>query len=117
MLNSPVKLDSRRKYAVLGDFEEFAEKLAEVTPPPPPPIPDTVENTDASEFPLEVWEAATMSPDGGAAIIKAYREVRSIRSALLIPLCQLSLTHPSEKHPMHTLQGPIQGAAVYHPCI
>ena len=81
MQHSSFKLDNRRRYAVLGDFEEFAERLAEVTPPPPPPIPDTVDNTDESEFPIEIWEAAKMSPDGGAAIIKAYREVRFNRSA------------------------------------
>ena len=75
----PGFLEGRKKYSVLGDFDEFAEKLAEVTPPPPRPEPDTVDNSDPSEFPTDVWEAATISPDRGAAIIKAYREVRSVR--------------------------------------
>ncbi|GAX81792.1 hypothetical protein CEUSTIGMA_g9220.t1 [Chlamydomonas eustigma] len=66
-------------YQVLGDFQEFEQKLAEVTLPPPPPILDTVDNTDSSEFPHEIWEAASISPDRGAAIIKAYRSVRSAR--------------------------------------
>ena len=74
--------EGRRRYAVLGDFDEFAEKLAEVTIPPPAPEPDNVDTVDASEFPPDVWEAATMSPDGGVAIIKAFREVRTTRSVL-----------------------------------
>lgn len=76
------KMASRIKnYRVLGDVDEFQTKLAEVTVPPPPPQPDTVENTDPAAFPPEVWEAASISPDRGAAVIRAFREVLQTRCA------------------------------------
>lgn len=68
-----------KNYQVLGDYQEFEEKLEAVTVPPPPPPPDTVENVDPAEFPEDVWAAACISPDKGAAIIRSYREVVKTR--------------------------------------
>eukprot|EP00798_Chlamydomonas_sp_ICE-L_P020840 gene20840-27672_t len=68
-------------YKVLGDYSEFEEKLAETIVPPPPPEPDSIKNVDPMEFPEDVWNAATVSPDFGVAIIKAYREVAGMRGS------------------------------------
>jgi hypothetical protein len=78
--SSPTK---KKAFQVLGDLSEYEVKLAEVTLPPPPPEPDTVHNTDHREFPEEIWEAACISPDQGAAMIRAYREIAKTRCVAL----------------------------------
>ena len=66
-------------YQVLGDLSEYEQYVSANTPPPPPPEPDTIDNIDPNEFPEDVLAAALISPDRGAAIIRAYREVRAAR--------------------------------------
>jgi hypothetical protein len=69
----------KKGYKVLGDYDEFAEALSATIVPPPPPELDSVKNVDPLEFPEDVWNAASISPDYGAAIIQAYREVAQTR--------------------------------------
>lgn len=76
---SPLSGKKKKAFQVLGDFEDYEYKLAEVTMPPLPPDPDTVHNTDPKSFPEDVWSAASISPDSGAAIIKAFRDVLNMR--------------------------------------
>lgn len=71
----------KKQYQILGDYQEFESQLQAALPPPKIPDPDTVENVDYREFPPEVWFAATISPDKGAAIIKSFREVYKARCA------------------------------------
>ena len=73
---------ARRKvktWQVLGDYKEFEEKLTATLPPPKAPEPDSIDNVDSSEFPGDVWFAATISPDNGVAVIASYRELCKAR--------------------------------------
>eukprot|EP00955_Chlamydomonas_euryale_P087680 364316-Chlamydomonas_euryale.AAC.11 len=75
----PRRRSPKKAFQLLGDAEEYAVKLSEVTVPPPPPEPDTVANTSRDGFPDDVWEAACTAPDGGACVIAAFREVLETR--------------------------------------
>ena len=69
-----------KAYKVLGDVGEFQERLAATLPPPKAPEPPNVFNiSDTSEFPPDVWFAATISPDNGVAVIASYRELCKAR--------------------------------------
>lgn len=73
---------ARRKvktWQVLGDYKEFEEKLTATLPPPRAPEPDNISSVDPSEFPGDVWFAATISPDNGVAVIASYRELCKAR--------------------------------------
>ncbi|KAG2486036.1 hypothetical protein HYH03_015243 [Edaphochlamys debaryana] len=91
--DAPAPLPRKVKaYKVLGDVGEFQEKLASTLPPPkPPPAPDVFSVTDVSEFPPEVWFAATISPDNGVAFIRSYRE-----------LCQARALYQQQLNNIHT---------------
>lgn len=77
----PGALPKRRvkAYNVLGDVGEFQQRLQETLPPPKAPEPDTVFTVDSSEFPQDVWFAATIAPDKGAGVIASYRELCKAR--------------------------------------
>ncbi len=81
--SEPVGLPPKAKvkaYKVLGDVGEFQERLAATLPPPKAPEPPNVFNiSDPSEFPPDVWFAATISPDNGVAVIASYRELCKAR--------------------------------------
>ena len=72
----------KKLYHILGDAEEFTATLDALDASSPhhaeAPL-DTVENIEPWTFPPDVWAAACISPDGGASILKAYREVAKTR--------------------------------------
>ncbi|KXZ50435.1 hypothetical protein GPECTOR_16g609 [Gonium pectorale] len=83
-----------KAYQVLGDVNEFQERLASTLPPPKAPPPPDVFSVDASEFPPDVWFAATISPDNGVAVIAAYRELCKARA---LYQQQLNTIHTARK--------------------
>lgn len=67
-LKPPMRL---KKYQVLGDFDEFQTRLAEINKVEV--TEESVENVAPDSLPPDVWKAASYNPDKGVAIIKAYR--------------------------------------------
>ncbi|EFJ46991.1 hypothetical protein VOLCADRAFT_92519 [Volvox carteri f. nagariensis] len=77
----PPKQRKLKTYQVLGDVNEYQERLATTLPPPKaPPPPNVFTIQDTSEFPPEIWFAATISPDNGVSVIASFRELSKARA-------------------------------------
>ncbi|KAG1681012.1 hypothetical protein FOA52_009972 [Chlamydomonas sp. UWO 241] len=97
-LASPSGQHKKSKFKVLGDISAYSTKYNELTLPPPPPEQESVHNIDAETLgaPEEVWRAASMSPDGGAVIIRAYREVVNTRQQYKSQLSNIYMTRAAK---------------------
>lgn len=81
----------KKHYKLLRDPEDFHEsqqQLQQAEPAPAEeqqpsteqePCKETVHTAQREYFPDDVWEAATLAPDDGAAVLKSYREVVHLR--------------------------------------
>eukprot|EP00201_Polytomella_parva_P023653 CAMPEP_0175047604 /NCGR_PEP_ID=MMETSP0052_2-20121109/5697_1 /TAXON_ID=51329 ORGANISM="Polytomella parva, Strain SAG 63-3" /NCGR_SAMPLE_ID=MMETSP0052_2 /ASSEMBLY_ACC=CAM_ASM_000194 /LENGTH=656 /DNA_ID=CAMNT_0016311517 /DNA_START=18 /DNA_END=1984 /DNA_ORIENTATION=- len=80
VLKAPKK---KKNYQILGDFVEYKKTIESLTPVNNPIVnkDENVYSVDSSEFPEDVWFAVTISPDQGASVIKAYRELYKARDA------------------------------------
>ncbi|MEW5306481.1 MAG: hypothetical protein WDW36_008941 [Sanguina aurantia] len=86
--------NNKKSYQILGEHADYEDTLLATLPPHAEPAPDTVDDIDRSELPDEVWFAACISPDRGAAAIAAYRSICATRD---LYKSQLAIIHSARR--------------------
>lgn len=94
----------KKRYHILGEAEEFTATLGalDASSPRVEAPRETVETLEPWTFPPDVWAAACIAPDGGASILKAYRQVSKTREHYQ---SQLSAIQTSRQTKLDSLTG------------
>lgn len=73
----------KKRYHILGEADEFTATMSQLDAASPQQASAPIETVDTLEdpwhIPPDVWAAACIAPEGGASVLKAYREVAKSR--------------------------------------